>query len=312
MEMNKNQLAMAVIGGAGAVIALAVFALVWMNSAEVEELNAKVAEERSSCAAKRGVTRKCGNEIKEVTTRLAEDAAGTYAALTNGFLIAEVPERTALQKLMNAAYERYKKLPVDATTKIIKEDFTFGPFGDYIKGTIPNEKETPLLARRWGDVSELTDLLVEAGATGLTDVKILTKKTEEESVNARGRNARGRNARNNKNPEADDTAYACSEETYELTFFARPAALVKFMNSLSASKRFFTLDSVKFEQAGDPLLQAIGADSKEDSRKSKEETEEERELGRNKICVTDPATTAPLTVTVKVTAMIFAEKKEAK
>lgn len=311
MEMNKNQLTMAVIGGAGAVIALGVFALVWMNGSELDALRLQVDQSRSTCNSKRGISRKSGNEIKKATEALREEALAAYASVTNGALVGEVPERTALQKTMNAAYERYKKLPVDAAHKIIKEEFTFGPFGDYIKGTIPNEKETALLARRWGDVSELTDLLISAGAAELTDVKIVTKKAEEEPSNARGRNARGRNARRTAQAKNADDGHACSEETYELTFLSRPAALVAFLNSLATSKRFFTVDSLKFAQTGDPLLQAIGAEAKEDGRKQRNESEDESGIGRNKICVTDPATTQPFTVTMKVTSMIFAEKEAA-
>lgn len=304
--MNKNKLTMAVIGGAGAVVALVVFVLAWMEGTELDDLRTRVSDTRQQCDAKRGISRKSGNEIKAATSALSEKAMATYASVSNGYLVAEVPEPSALQKLMNAAYERYKKLPADAAKKIVGEEFFFGPFAEYIKGTLPNEKDTPLLARRWGDVSEITDLLVQARATEITGVKIVTRKVEEPD------SGRRRPYNRNAARKAAKPKYACSEESYEITFLARPAALVSFMNLLAQSKRFFSVDSVMFEQTGDPLLKMIGADSKEDARKKKEEAEETGDLERNKICVTDPATTQPFTVKMKITSMIFAEKKEAK
>lgn len=309
--MNKNKLVMAAVGGAGVAIALVVTVLVVMKSSDLSILRDNIKSNSQSCESKRGTTRAVGAAMEKERKALEELSLETYCSLTNGVVVGEVPERTALQKRMHAAYDRYKKLPADSPRKIIAEDFSFGPFGEYIKGTIPAEKDAATLARRWGDVSEMTDLLVQVRATQLLDVKILTKKVDEPSSvnsrNNRNRNPRSRNAGKESAPK-----YACSEETYELTFLARPAALVGFLNGVADSKRFIVVDSVKFFQNGDPLLKMIGADAKEDARKKKEDIEDKDDNSLNKICVTDPATTEPFTVTVKVTTMIFAENKEAK
>lgn len=309
--MNKNKLVMAAVGGAGVAIALVVTVLVVMKSSDLSILRDNIKSNSQSCESKRGTTRAVGAAMEKERKALEELSLETYCSLTNGAVVGEVPERTALQKRMHAAYDRYKKLPADSPRKIIAEDFSFGPFGEYIKGTIPAEKDAATLARRWGDVSEMTDLLVQVRATQLLDVKILTKKVDEPSSvnsrNNRNRNPRSRNAAKESAPK-----YACSEETYELTFLARPAALVGFLNGVADSKRFIVVDSVKFFQNGDPLLKMIGADAKEDARKKKEGIEDKDDNSLNKICVTDPATTEPFTVTVKVTTMIFAENKEAK
>lgn len=310
MEMNRNKLVLAVIGGAGAAIALIVAVLVFLNSSEVGTLRENIRMNTETCNGKNGITRATGRAMEKAREDIADAALEAYNSLTNAAVVGETPERTALQKRMNAAYERYKKLPAESSRKIIAEDFTFGPFGDYIKGTIPSEKETGVLARRWSDVSEMTDLLVQVRATQLLDVKVLTKKTDEsagDSRQNRNRYARGRNA-----VKESASKYACSEETYELTFLARPAALVGFLNALAESRRFMAVDSISFFQNGDPLLKMIGAESKEDARKKKEELEGLDDATAGKICVTDPATTEPFTVTVKVSTMIFAEVKEEK
>ena len=313
MEMSKNQLKMAVIGGVGVVIALAAFGMVVMNSSSVTELRDKIAQERSSCAQKRGISSQVAKKVEESRKALTEKALAAYAYVsTNDLRVAKVLEGARLQNLMNADYERFKKLPEGTSRKIIKEDFAFGKFGDYIKGKVPSKEEAQLLSRQWNDVSILTDILVDSGATELTDVKVITPKKEEvANTNQRGRASRGRNVANTA--KADSSKYASENESYEITFLARPAALVKFMNSISSSKRFFAVDSLKFEQVGDPLLQAIGADSKEEStRKNKKVNKEEEDPSLSKICVTNPMTTEPFTVTMKISAMIFTEKEEAK
>lgn len=313
MEMSKNQLKMAVIGGVGVVIALAAFGMVVMNSSAVTELRNKIAQERSSCAQKRGISSQVAKKVEEARKALSEKALAAYAYVsTNDLKVAKVLEGAKLQNLMNADYERFKKLPEGSSRKIIKEDFAFGKFGDYIKGKVPSKDEAQVLSRQWNDVSILTDILVDAGATELTEVKVITPKKEEvANTNQRGRASRGRNAANTAN--ADNAKYASENESYEITFLARPAALVKFLNLVSSSKRFFAVDSLKFEQAGDPLLQAIGAESKDEStRKNRKNKKDDEDSSLSKVCVTDPATTEPFTVTLKISAMIFTEKEEAK
>ena len=313
MEMSKNQLKMAVIGGVGVVIALVAFGMVVMNSSAVTELRDKIAQERSSCTQKRGISSQVAKMAEEARKALSEKALAAYNYVsTNDLQVAKVIEGAKLQNLMNADYERFKKLPEGTSRKIIKEDFAFGKFGDYIKGKVPSKEEAQLLSRQWNDVSILADILVDAGATELTDVKVITPKKEEPTnTNQRGRASRGRNVANTAN--ADNAKYASENESYEITFLARPAALVKFLNLITSSKRFFAVDSLKFEQVGDPLLQAIGADSKEEStRKNKKVNKEEEDPSLSKICVTDPATIEPFTVTMKISAMIFTEKEEAK
>lgn len=313
MEMNKNQLIMAVVGGAGAAIALVVASIVFMNSSELDTLRENIRSNSESCNAKRGITRSIGKAIEKECEELSDSAQSVYESLTNSAVVGEIPERTALQKRMNADYERYKKLPANSERKIIADDFSFGPFGGYIKGTIPSEKETPNLARRWSDVSELTDILVNVNATQLLDVKITTKKPDD-TLAANSRQNRNRFTRAKNNVKEVASKYACTEESYELTFLARPAALVKFMNAIAESKRFYVVDSIKFSQANDPLLKMIGADAKEDARKNKkkEDLEAKSDFAGTKVCVTDPATTEPFTVTIKLTTMIFGDNKEAK
>lgn len=311
MEMNRNKIVMAAVGGAGAAIALVVAVLVFMKSSEVETLRENIRVNSESCGGKSGITRAVGKAMEKEREALAELAFETYCSLTNGAVVGEVPERTALQKRMHAAYDRYKKLPADSSRKIIAEDFAFGPFGEYIKGTIPSAKDTAVLARRWSDVSEMTDLLVQVRATQLLDVKVLTRKPDDQAA-ANTRQNRNRHSRRAQGAKEAAPKYACSEETYELTFLARPAALVGFLNGIAESRRFIVVDSVRFFQSGDPLLKMIGAEAKEDARKKKEEQENKEDDQLKKVYVTDPATTEPFTVTVKVTTMIFAENKEAK
>ena len=239
-------------------------------------------------------------------------ASEAYSALTNRGVFAETPDKDSLQKMMYADTVRFRALPKDSARKIISEDFAFGPFAEYIKGKVPARADVPKLFRRWADVSALTGILLEAGAAELLSVKVLTRDEMPEDLSS-ARSQRGRRPAARK--EAVEK-YPCSEESYEIEFLARPAALVAVLNAIAAdSSRFCAVDSMMFDQPRDPLLQAIGAGGEKDKKgkaRGKAAEVKEAEIGRSKTCLTDPSTVEPFRVILKVSTIVFAAKEESK
>lgn len=315
MEMNKNQLTMAVTGGIAGVITLALLVMVYMGAEEVAETRDDVASSRSVCESKRGITRKSGNEARANMKALAEEAAAAYVSLTNRGEVVQMPDKDALQKMMYADAVKFRALPQNSAKKIVAEDFGFGVFAEYIKGKVPAKQDVPKLFRRWGDVSAMTGILLDSGATELFAVKVLTQEGPIEQPSERGQ--RNRNL-SSKKPEAEK--YSCAEELYEIEFLARPTALVKVLNALAADEtRFYAVDGISFDQPRDPLIQAIGGDSEKDKRgkpkggrNKKTAEEKEDEIGRRKMCLTDPSTVEPFRVVLKVSTIVFAAKEESK
>lgn len=315
--MNKNQVTMAVIGGAGTLIAAVLAVLAWFGGSTIDELKLELADNKAACDENRSVTRKAGEKHKENLGILSEMSQKAYETVTNGYAKSDIPTADALQKMMHDGAERFKKLPADAARKIVKHDFGFGSFADYIKGTVPNKADVPVLYRRWCDVQRITEILLESRATELTGVKVLVKAaaTEEEKP----RNWRSRS--NDRKPAANaEQKYPCQEESYEIEFIASPSALGAVVNALAADKRFFVVDTIKFAQSSDALIQALGEGKGADGAKGKSRREKkallekkaEEEVNRGKKLVTDPATVEPFAVTMKVTSMLYMAKEEVK
>ncbi len=306
---------MAVIGGAGTLIAAVLAVLAWFGGSTIEELKLELADNKAACDENRSITRKTGEKYKENLGILKEMSQKAYETVTNGYAQSGIPTADALQKMMHDGAERFKKLPADAARKIVKHDFGFGSFADYIKGTVPNKADVPVLYRRWCDVQRITEILLESRATELTGVKVVVKAAVEEE---KPRNWRARS--NDRKPAASAAQkYPCQEETYEIEFVASPSALSAVITALAADKRFFVVDSLKFAQSTDALIQALGESKGADGAKGKSRREKkllekkaEEEANRGKKLVTDPATVEPFAVTMKVTSMLYMAKEEVK
>lgn len=320
--MNKNKIIMAAIGGVAAALVLVVGVLIWMEddtqSELRDELEAQVARrDRNSGAKKETEEAHLGN-----AKVLSEWATSAHTFVSEQGSVREFDpnlDPAAFKQQMVEKAREFSKLPEESSVKIVKEDFDFG-YRQYIgkDGTeIPRKEDLPRLQREWFDISHFTDTLVKCGATELIGVKVAEKPAEPQ--NERG----GRRSAQQKDPAA---AYPSSETTYVFTFLARPAALVRVLNSLAADDRFFAVDSMSFSQASDPLVQMLGGDKEKDQgrrggrrrRRGAEAEEpapeaegEAAEIARKGL-VTDPATCTPFTVTMTVSTLEFTAKEEAK
>jgi len=321
--MNKNKIAMAVIGGVAAALALVAGVLIWMeddSQAEFrDELEAQVARRDRNSSAKKET---------EDAYRANAKALSDWAERAHGFVSEQGVRSTdtsqdpaAFKQQMVEDARAFSKLPEESSSKIVKEDFDFG-YRQYIGkegAEIPKREDLPRLQREWYDIVRFTDILVKCGAAELVGVKIAEKAAPEPQGARGGR----RPAQQQKDPSA---AYPSTESTYVFTFLARPAALVRVLNALAADDRFFAVDAMTFEQASDPLVQMLGGDKEKEQgrrggrrRRRGAEAEEPApeadgdaaEIARKGL-VTDPATCTPFTVNMTVSTLEFAAREEEK
>ena len=224
--------------------------------------------------------------------------------------------------------KRLAALPGGVQGKLVKPDFAFGPFKDYIaEGKMPAEAELADLQRRWDDVATITEMLAKNGVVELVDVQFAAAKAEaadaakDKGPKAKNRGQRGKAAQDTKLPHEPRSF------SYVFTFAARPPAFVKALNELESCERFITVDGFTFARPGDVIAEALGGDEKKAEAQasggrrgrrgrrgeaaSSPLQQEEKSATKNGI-VTDPLLDAPLTVTLTASVHDFRSLEDEK
>ena len=226
---------------------------------------------------------------------------------------------------------RLADLPGKAGGKLVKPDFAFGPFKDYIvEGKMPSETELGELQRKWDDVATVTELLSTNGIAELVDVQFAAAKTVD-SADAKDKRGKGGKRDKRMSPQVAPATLvspvACS---YVFSFSAKPAAFIRTLNALESCERFITVDDFSFVRPSDVIAESLGGEEKKASetqasgrrgRRGRRGGDAvaapvaeggdgtEKAEGRNRI-VTDPLLDAPMTVTMTVTVHDFRSLEE--
>lgn len=316
--MNKTRIAMCAIGAVAAIATLGVGVMIYLETGERDELLESLEGQLSRRNRNAGADESAEKAAKANEEKVSAWAKSAYAAAAaSGARPADTATNpVAFKSQMVEQAREFAKLPgtAEGTGRIVKDDFGFG-FEAFVKGDkIPGDGELRRLQRQWFDVMRFLRMAADAGAGEILSVSAMP----ESAATAGERVARG--ARRQK--EAADP-YPSTEEKYVFKFTARPAALVKLVNALTTDGRFYAIDTMAFEQEGDPLATMLGAGAdKEQSggrrgrrrrgaRREAEETAgtpdgEDGKPQTKKGLVTDPAICAPFTVTLAVSTLEFA------
>lgn len=312
--MNKNQIVMSAIGGVAGLAALGFGALVYFQADEREQIEADLQGLVARCNAAADAQEGTVKSHRDNEKALKEWADGAFAYVEAMDKSKSDPNQApaAFKRQMFVSAQELMKLPAESEAKIIKDTFDFGErFKAYVAGDdIPPESELPALQRQWDDVMRITDILLREGAAELTGVEVVAKPAPPVQ-----------NTRGAKKKQAK-ILYPSREETYKITFRSMQEPLVKILNSIATDDRFMSVDSLKFEQAGDPLAQMIGGGDREKNERGgkkrrnrgrasveEEQDGEEDEVARKGL-VTNPETCEPFTVEMVVTTFDFAESEE--
>ena len=346
--MNKTKMILAGIGGAAGLAVLVLAFLVWQafsaKTAAIEGDDEEGIDGLETVEARaQGLSRKpvypCAKSVDAISANQAAIDDWCKEGLKLAARGDKVFEKTTAPKFkafLVADAHRIAGLPGGVGGKLVKPDFAFGPFKDYIvEGKMPAETELGTLQRQWDDVATITEMLATNGVTELLDVGFAAVNRDEsegmrdEKKKGRGTRDEGRGKKKNSTSANSSLIPHPSSHSYVFTFAAKPAAFIQTLNELEASERFITVDSFTFARPVDVIAAALGGDDKKSAeaqtsarrgRRGRRGAEQSAPVAgdgdgtgavKNGL-VTDPMKDDPLTVTMTVTVHDFRSLEEEK
>ena len=344
--MNKTKMILAGIGGAAGLVVLVLAFLVWQafsaKTAAIEGDDEEGIDGLETVEARaQGLSRKPVYPCAKSVDAIAANQAAIDDWCKEGLKLAargdKVFEKTTAPKfkafLVTDAH-RVAGLPGGVGGKLVKPDFAFGPFKDYIvEGKMPADAELGTLQRQWDDVATIAEMLSTNGVSELVDVGFaVTKKDEGPETKDERRGKAGQKTKDKGQRPVSDVRGPLSF-SYVFTFAAKPTAFIRTLNELEASERFITVDSFSFARPTDVIAAALGGDDKKaaeaqasggrrgrrgrrgaeqpDATAPRGEDAAGTEASKNGL-VTDPLKDDPLTVTMTVTVHDFRSLEEEK
>ena len=230
--------------------------------------------------------------------------------------------------------KRLMALPGAAEGRLVKPDFAFGPFKDYIvEGKMPAEADLAELQRKWDDIATIAEMLATNGVAELVDVQFKAKAKDEGRETKDAKREKANKKKGSAKSNSRTVEQSIVSHSYVVTFAAKPPAFVRTLNELAKCERFVTVDDFTFARPHDAIAEALGVEEKKGAEQatsgrrgrrgrrgggeaeasaSKPAGAGKDAAGKNGI-VTDPFLDAPLTVTMVVTVHDFcslAEDKE--
>ena len=343
--MNKTKMILAGIGGAAGLVVLVLGFLVWQafsaKTAAIEGDDEEGIDGLETVESRaQGLSRKtiypCARSVEAISANQTAIDDWCKEGLSLASCGDKVFEKTTAPKFkafLVADAHRLAGLPGGVSGKLVKPDFAFGPFKDYIvEGKMPAEAELATLQRHWDDVATIAEMLSTNGVAELVDVQFKAAATAE-LVGAKDKRGKGDKRDKRKSSQAAPAALVSPVAfSYVFTFAAKPAAFIQVLNELEACERFITVDAFTFVRPVDVIAEALGGDDKKAA-----ETQTSGRRGRrgrrgavaeataNKLAgdgngaaeaknglVTDPLRDGPLTVTMTVTVHDFQSLEEKK
>ncbi len=323
--MNKNKIIMSAIGGVAGVIILVLGYLAFSTYSEQTEM------EESLEASKQNVRRMNAAKIPpvEASVKAIDENRDKLTTWFNEALAlasrgdAETKSGVTVaafkQEMVDDARE-LAKLPGTANGGVlVAEGFGFG-FKDIITGgRMPEADKLARLQRQWAEIKLFVETLAACGVSQLTDIAVGDKPAVQPKPAARP----SRGNRRTKNVKKEATTHTPDGQCYELHFLAKPAAFVRVLNALGSASRFVAVDDFAFLRADDSLATVLGGGKEKAaagaqkggrrrraSARETAETNQPEEIAKKGL-VTDPATAAPLTVTLKLTTFDFGSQASA-
>ena len=219
----------------------------------------------------------------------------------------------AFKTFIVADAKRLAMLPGAVSGALVKPEFAFGPFREYIvEGKMPTGAQLAELQRRWDDVATVVEILSQCGIAELTDVQFKGAEVKEEDTGAKGK----RKVQRAKDKGKGDAAKADGPlaHSYVFTFATKPAGFAKVLNALVVSERFISVDAFTFSRPKDALAEALGGEEKKEAaatgRRGRrrgavvpEKKDEKKEAASG--IVTDPLLEEPVTVALTATVYDF-------
>ena len=192
--MNKTKMILAGIGGAAGLAVLVLAFLVWQafsaKTAAIEGDDEEGIDGLETVEARaQGLSRKpvypCAKSVDAISanqTAIDDWCKEGLKLAARGDKV--FPKTTPAQfkaDIVNDA-KRLMALPGRVGGKLVKPDFAFGPFKDYIvEGKMPAEAELGTLQRQWDDVATIAEMLATNGVAELVDVQFAVANRDQGS-----------------------------------------------------------------------------------------------------------------------------------
>lgn len=272
--MNKTRIILAATGGVLALVVLVMAAMTWLafsartaafeGDDETEGLEGVVERVAKLMAKKPFPSAENKKRLEENVQTVAAWCSILHKQAASGDWCADATCTPAqfkeqLAKDAKAILARTG----GAATPIVKPDFAFGPFKDYLADKMPSKEELASLQRQWFDIVSLIDVLATNGVTEVTDLQLVKRKEEADD----GKPAKGARAKRpaKKAAKAQTDLKKPSVETYRLSFLARPQAFAAVVAQLSFQERFTVVDSFGFVREHDAIAEAFGGGDKKEA-----------------------------------------------
>jgi len=325
--MNKTRIILAATGGGIALAVLVLAVLTWMAFAdrtaafEGGEEGAGLEGAVSQVArlmAKKPYPSVENKKRLDANRQIVEDwcaavrkdvSRGDWCAIA-GCTPAQFKEQLATDVKGMLALKGPSKEPV------VKPDFGFGPFRDYLADKMPSADQLPRLQRQWYDLTSLVDLLATNGVAQITDLQVVDRAAAEAAKaaeDAKGKKKTKKAKANKAKADAGATKEP-SVETYRLSFVASASVLAEVLRVLSFQERFTVVEDFGFVRERDAISAALGGGSEKKEavaatgrrgrrRAAREESEKTDAAAEKKNAVVfdpaaDSAVKADLTVSV--------------
>ena len=279
--MNKTKMILAGTGGAIGLVVLVLAFLVWQAlSAKTVALEGddeegveglESVESRAQTLSRKPVypCKESLSAIEENLSLIEDWKKDGLALAAHGDKVFDATTPAAFKTFLVSDAKRIAELPGGVAGKLVKPEFAFGPFKDYIsEGKMPAEAELAELQRKWDDVATVAGILSKCGASELVDIQFSeVKKAAEEEKSQDNRKKRGQKTKNKGQTSLSDVQRPLSQ-SYVFTFLTRPSAFVRTVNELAANERFITVDAFTFDRESDVIAEALGGDEKKDAAAS--------------------------------------------
>lgn len=321
---------LSVIGGVFGLLILAGAWFVWSAMGTASE---KAEELEGAMSTAESHSRKAIYPSAE-SVKALDGIAGQYNAWTNEVMDLIVRGDRDVQPTTPAAFKeflakdakRLAALPGGVAGRLLKAEFAFGAFKDFISGaTMPPEAQLKKLQRQWEDLGAIMELLSAAGVAELVDFQCKSDEVKQEPVVPKAKSGSKYKAKARQQDQAEKPLGSC--QTYRLVFNTRAAGFVKALNALETSTRFTVIDDFSFRHAKDAVAEALvgakkdgeakgsAAPRRRRGRRAAEQDEQEKSAEKTLAesgIVADPQLEEPFNVTLTVSVYDFGTLEEVK
>jgi len=270
--MNKTKLTLAIVGGVFGVAALATAYLAY--DAYAAKVAAIEGDDEGNDGLDTVVTRaetlsrkpiypsvdsvKAVDGNRGVLEAWKDEAAKLAAA---GDRVYPHTTPAAFKSFIGSDAKRLAGLPGGVKGCLMRPEFEFGPFKDYVVGgKMPADAELPTLQRQWDDFATVAELLSTSGVAEVTGLRFIEKKADDAQAKGKKKPVRKPVAKGKKGAE---DVLEPSRFGYVITFETRQTGFAKALNALETSERFISVEDFSLTRGTDVIGAALGEEDKQ-------------------------------------------------